>query len=112
MDEGAGRRSGLDAAWVASVAGFSCFGELKPAAAAGAAAGAAAAEETAGGEAAEAAEREPLVTELAVGGGVTLRGRPGLLEVSLAASFSPSSDGAVTTLRRSWAGGSRYAEVE
>lgn len=98
VQESSGCRSGLDAAWVASVVGLSCFGELECAAAAG---------HIASADAELAGARGALPTNLAVGGGVALHGRPGLLEVSL--TVYPSASGpARTTLRHSWEDGVHY----
>ena len=90
VQEGPGGRSGLDAAWVASVAGLECFGGQK---------------------------RKPYgsavfsTTHLSLPGGVEIRGKPGLLEVCLTAAPGQSTR-SKTILRRSWIGTSCYTSVE
>lgn len=82
--------SGLNAAFVDSVAGLDCFGEQK---------------------------RIPYAmamfsrAHLSLPGGVELRGRPGLLEVFVTASPG-KANWRKLLLRRSWIGGSCYAYVE
>jgi len=86
---GPGGRSGLDAAWVESVAGLACFGGQKR------------------------LPYEPAVfstTRLSLPGGVEIRGKPGLLEVCLTAAPGQSTR-SKTILRRSWIGRSCYASV-
>ena len=89
VQEGPGGRSGLDAAWVDSVASVASFGKQK---------------------------RIPYeramfsATHLSLPGGVELRGKPGLLEVALTAT--PGQTRSKTILRRSWIGRSCYASVE
>jgi hypothetical protein len=88
VQEGPGGRSGLDAAWVASIAGLACFGGQKR------------------------IPYEPAMfstTRLSLPGGVELRGKPGLLEVHLTAA--PGQSRSKTILRRSWIGRSCYASV-
>ena len=88
-DRDGGSRT-LDAAWVASVVGLSCFGAQK---------------------------RIPYASamfsrsHLSLPGGVELRGRPGLLEICVTAAPG-QSDECKTVLRRSWLGGSCYTSVE
>ena len=88
MDVSPGGRSGLDAAWVDSVAGLTCFSGQK---------------------------RMPYesamfsTTKLSLPGGVAIRGKPGLLEVCLTAA--PGQSRSKTILRRSWIGRSCYASV-
>jgi hypothetical protein len=88
VHEGGGGRSGLDAAWVDSIAGLACFSGQK---------------------------RIPYesamfsTTHLSLPGGVELRGKPGSLEVCLTAA--PGQSRRKTILRRSWIGRSCYASV-
>ena len=88
--QGAGGREGLDAAWVESVAGLSCFGAQKR------------------------IPYEPAMfstTRLSLPGGVELRGQPGVLEVCLTSAPGLQATRRKTILRRSWIGSSCYASV-
>jgi len=90
VHKGPSGRSGLDAAWVDSVADLVCFSEQK---------------------------RIPYesaifsTTHLSLPGGVELRGKPGLLEVCLTMAPGQTTR-RKTVLRRSWIGRSCYASVE
>lgn len=90
VQRGPGGRSGLDAAWVDSIAGLACFG---------------------GQRRIPYASAMFSATHLSLPGGVELRGKPGLLEVSLTATPGQSTR-SKTILRRSWIGRSCYASVE
>jgi hypothetical protein len=101
--EGSGMRSGIDASWLSSVVGMSCFGAQKqpPAQDAG--------EERDAAAASSSSSPPPVLVALA--GGVELRGAPGILEVALA-SEPGEAYWSELRLRRTWAGGSCFIETE
>ena len=87
--EGPDGSSALDAAWVDSVVGLTCFGGQKR------------------------MPYEPAIfstTRLSLPGGVELRGKPGLLEVCLTAAPGQSNWRKIV-LKRSWIGSSCFASV-
>ena len=90
LPEGPSGRSGLDAAWVDSVAGLACFSGQKPL---------------------PYASAMFSTTRLSLPGGIEILGKPGLLEVCLTAAPGQSTP-SKTILRRSWIGRSCYASVE
>ena len=87
---------GIDAKWVSSVVGLECFGDE-----CGVADGAAASGAT---------------TELSLGGGIELVGKPGLLEITLRSGARSRQTWSRIVLRRSWvgstAGSSIFSEVD
>jgi len=103
VKEDRGSRSGLDASWVFSAVGLSCFGGGDEDSGKDEAAAAERAAAVAGRAA--AAGQPPLL--LALPGGVEVRGEAGRLEVALF-----DAEGNAVRLRRAWAGGEVSSEVE
>ena len=97
----------LDAAWTAGCAGLSCFGEQSQQQAAQLLA-----EQPASWEAGTEPDEQPTL-RIALAGGVEVRGRPNLLDISVTARTQ--GGGAPywrkLLLRRSWIGGSCFTKV-
>ena len=94
--EGAGMRSGIDASWLSSVVGIKCFGEQK--------------QRLQDDIESDLAIQAPPVL-VSLGGGVELRGAPGILEVAMA-SEPGQACWSKLRLKRTWAGGSCFIESE